>query len=219
MIIAIDGPAGAGKSTVARILAQELGFLYIDTGAMYRALTLKAIAEKIALSDTPRIIEMARVTGIDVKNDSPSGSLRIFLDGEDVTQKIRHPAITKIVSDIAKIKEVRQIMLGLQRAFGKRRDSVLDGRDIGSVVFPGADKKFYLDAKFEVRVMRRFEELKGLGEDVTLAEVREDLHNRDTIDTNRDFAPLKKAEDAIYVDTTDMSIEQVVENLLKWINL
>jgi cytidylate kinase len=214
MIIAIDGPAGSGKSTVARILAHKLGFLYIDTGAMYRALTLKAIEEKIDIKDTTGLIEMANNSRIDLMNN-PDGSIKIILDGRDVTGLIREPRITQWVSDIAKIKGIRQIMLGLQRKLGKERDSVLDGRDIGTVVFPDADKKFYIDADFKERVRRRYKELKELCQIITLEEVEKDLRNRDTIDSTREFAPLKKAADAIYIDTTDMTIEEVVNEVLK----
>ncbi|MEW6101619.1 MAG: (d)CMP kinase [Candidatus Omnitrophota bacterium] len=224
MIIAIDGPAGAGKSTVAKIIAQKLGFLYIDTGAMYRALTLKVLGENIPLSETGEIIQAARSSRIELKNNS--GSLLVFLDGRDVSREIRQPKITQFVSDIAKIKEVREEMLKLQRKMGRESNSVLDGRDIGTVVFPDAGKKFYIDAKFPERAKRRYEELKGLGEDVTLEEIEKDLKNRDTIDSSREFAPLKKADDAIYIDTTDLTIEEVVDRVLKdigpqdkWTNL
>jgi len=217
MIVAIDGPAGAGKSTVAKIIAKRLGFLYIDTGAMYRALTLKSLEDKIDSQDSAGLIEMAKNTRIDLKN-SPDGSLEILLDGRDVTKEIRQPLITKFVSDIAKIKGVREVMLGLQRKLGSQRDAVLDGRDIGTVVFPNADKKFYLDANFKERVSRRHKELRELGQDVTLSDVDSDLRNRDNIDSTREFAPLKKAEDAIYIDTTDMTIREVVGRALKEIS-
>jgi cytidylate kinase len=217
MIIAIDGPAGAGKSTVAKIIAQKLGFLYVDTGAMYRALTLKVIKEKIDIKNISRIIEMARRSQVDLRNNQ-DGSLSLFLDSEDVTDEIRQPRITKLVSDIARIKEVRQVMLGVERRLGKERDSVLDGRDIGTVVFPEADKKFYIDARFEERVRRRYKELTDLGQEITQEEVAADLGNRDTIDSTREVAPLKKAEDAIYIDTTGMTIEEVVNKILKHIN-
>ncbi|MCM8796020.1 MAG: (d)CMP kinase [Candidatus Omnitrophica bacterium] len=213
MIIAIDGPAGAGKSTVSKIIARKLGFLYIDTGAMYRALTLKAISEKINLQDTDQIIEMARHTEINLIN-TKDGQLKVFLDGKDVTLKIRQPEITKLVSAVAKIKEVREMMLKLQRKLGRSEDSVLDGRDIGTVVFPDAEKKFYLDAEFSERARRRYKELKDLGQDVTLKDIEEDLHNRDTLDSTREVAPLKKADDAIYIDTTNMTIKEVVNKIL-----
>ena len=216
MIIAIDGPAGAGKSTVAKIIAQKMGFLYIDTGAMYRALTLKVLRQKIDIQDKDRIIKAAQDSNIDLKHN-PDGSLKVILDAEDVTREIREPVITKFVSDIAKIKEVRENMLKLQRRLGEQRDSVLDGRDIATVVFPDADKKFYIDAGFKERVMRRYKELRGLGQNVTENEVKADLHNRDTIDSTRVFAPLKKADDAVYVDTTNMTIEEVVNKILSYV--
>lgn len=217
MIIAVDGPAGAGKSTVSRLIAQKLGFLYIDTGAMYRALTLKAIIEGVDAEDSASLIAMAKRTQIDLKNES-DGSLKVLLDGKDVTCEIRQPCITKLVSDIAKLKEVREVMLGLQRKLGKGRDSVLDGRDIGTVVFPDARHKFYIDAVFPVRVERRHKELKELGQEINLKEVEDDLHNRDTIDSTREVAPLKKAEDAVYIDTTNMTIQQAVDKVLSYIN-
>lgn len=216
MIIAIDGPAGAGKSTVAKILAKKLKFTYIDTGAMYRALTLKAIETKTDINDTTQLIEIARTTGINLINNH-EGSLRVLLDGRDVSQDIRHPRVTKFVSDVAKVREIREVMLKLQRALGAEKDCILDGRDIGTVVFPGADIKFYLDAKVDERIKRRHKELNEAGTDISLKEVSKDLNNRDTIDSNREFAPLKKAHDAIHIDTTNMNVEQVVREMLKWI--
>jgi len=216
VIIAIDGPAGAGKSTVAKLIAKELGFLYIDTGAMYRALTLKALENKIDISDIARIIELAKNTRVELRNNQ-FGPQEVLVDGKDVTLKIRQPRITQFVSDIAKIKGVREVMLALQRNTAKQGNVVLDGRDIGTVVFPNADKKFYIDAEFNERVRRRYKELTDLGQNVTLKDIESDLRNRDTIDSTREFAPLKKAEDAIYVDTTDMTIQEVVDNVLSYI--
>ncbi len=213
MIIAIDGPAGAGKSTVAKKLAQRMGFLYIDTGAMYRCLALKALDQGVAISDTAKIIALAKGVSIDLINN-PDGSLKVLLDGKDVSEAIRKPRVTEVVSDVAKMKEVRQIMVELQRRMGVSKDSVMDGRDIGTVVFPNAQKKFYIDARFEERANRRYKEHKGLGNQASLEDVKNDLHNRDTIDSTREFSPLKKADDAIYVDTTDMSIEEVVAYLV-----
>ncbi|MFH0935619.1 MAG: (d)CMP kinase [Candidatus Omnitrophota bacterium] len=214
MIIAIDGPAGAGKSSVAKTIAKKLGVLYIDTGAMYRALTLKALENKVDINDTARLIEMSGRTQISLRN-SPDGSLEVFLDGRDVSVEIRQPQITRFVSDIARVKEVREVMLGLQRGLGKDGNAVLDGRDIGTVVFPGADKKFYIDADFKERVKRRHKELLATDSKITAAEVEADLSNRDKIDSTREFAPLKKAQDALYIDTTDMTIEEVVEILMR----
>lgn len=213
MIIAIDGPAGAGKSTVAKILAKRLGFLYIDTGAMYRALTLKALETDRDIEDAGSLIDMARDTAIDLIDNPQTGSLEVILDGRDVSREIRDPRITKVVSDIAKIREIREVLLRVQRELGSRKDSVLDGRDIGTVVFPGADKKFFIDADFGERVRRRYEELKKLGQKITVENVSEDLRNRDTIDSTREFAPLKKAADAVYIDTTDMSIEEAADTI------
>jgi len=212
MIIAIDGPAGAGKSTVAKILAKRLGFLYIDTGAMYRALTLKALESNLPISDEPAIIRLANEVKIDLRNN-PDESLSVILDGEDVSLAIRQPRITQFVSDLAKIKQVRQVLVKMQREFGRKDNCVLDGRDIGTVVFPDAQKKFFIDASANERIQRRFKELKGLGQKVSENEVAKDLTNRDNIDSTRQASPLRQAQDAIYIDTTDLSIEQVVEKM------
>lgn len=216
MIIAIDGPAGAGKSTVARIIAQKLGFIYIDTGAMYRALTLKSLGEKIDIKDNQRIIKMAASSCIELINN-PDGSVKVFLDKRDVSKEIRQPCITQFVSDIAKIKEVREIMLRLQRRLGGQNNVVLDGRDIGTVVFPDADRKFYIDAEINERIKRRYKELRDSGQTVEIKDVQSDLSKRDKIDSTREFAPLKKAEDAIYIDTTEMAVEDVVNKILSYI--
>lgn len=216
MIIAVDGPSGAGKSTVARILAKRLGFLYVDTGAMYRALTLKALENKIPVSDEKRINDLASGVRIDLRNNS-DGSLSVILDGRDVSPDIRQARITRFVSDVAKIKEVREIMVKMQRELGQKKDCVLDGRDIGTVVFPDAQKKFFIDATLQVRVQRRFKELRGLDQDITLNDVEMDLSNRDKIDSTRQVSPLRQAQDAIYIDTSDLSIEQVVDKMFEFI--
>jgi len=212
MIIAIDGPAGAGKSTVAKILAKKLGFLYIDTGAMYRALTLKVLENNLPITDVPGITRLANEIKIGLRNN-PDGPLTVILDEKDVSLAIREPRITQFVSDIAKIKEVRQILVKMQRELGQKGNCVLDGRDIGTVVFPQAQKKFFIDASAGERVKRRFKELKGLGREVAEDEVAKDLANRDKIDSTREASPLRQAPDAVYMDTTDLSIEQVVEKM------
>jgi len=212
MIIAIDGPAGAGKSTVAKTIAKKLKFLYIDTGAMYRALALKALENKIEVKDADALVRMAKDSRIELSNN-PDGSLKILLDGRDISSEIRQPRITKVVSDIAKLKDIREVMVQLQRHFGRHGNVVLDGRDIGTVVFPDADKKFFIDAQFKERVNRRYKELIGMGQKISLSDVEADLHNRDTIDTTRKVAPLKKAEDAVYIDTTDLNIEEAVDKV------
>jgi cytidylate kinase len=216
MIIAIDGPAGAGKSTVAKILAKKLGFLYIDTGAMYRALTLKALETNTDIANVEKMGLLAESVNIDLRNN-PDGSLSVSLDGKDVSADIRVPRITRFVSDVAKIKSVRQVMVRLQRELGKRDNCVLDGRDIGTVVFPDAQVKFYIDASSSERVNRRYKEMRGLGQDIVIQDVEKDLTNRDTIDSTRECSPLKQAKDAIYLDTTNLTIEQVVEVILKHI--
>ncbi|MCX5707336.1 MAG: (d)CMP kinase [Candidatus Omnitrophica bacterium] len=217
MIIAIDGPAGAGKSTVAKIIAKKLGFLYIDTGAMYRAITLKALENGIDIKDTQKITEAASASTIDLINN-PDSSLKVLLDSRDVSLEIRQPRITQFVSDIAKIKSVREVMLKMQRKLGHQVNAVLDGRDIGTVVFPDAKKKFYIDADFKERVNRRHKELKDLDQGITVESVSLDLSNRDTIDSTRECAPLKKADDAIFIDTTNLTIEEVAEKVLGYIH-
>ncbi len=212
MIIAIDGPAGAGKSTVAKILAKKLGFLYIDTGAMYRALTLKALDNHVPVNDEAAVIRLAQGVKIDLINN-PDGPLTVMLDGKDVSLAIRQPRITQFVSDVAKIKEVRQVLVQMQREMGRRGDCILDGRDIGTVVFPGAQRKFFIDASPGERVNRRYKELNGLGQKVEEQDVAADLANRDKIDSTRQTSPLRQAADAIYIDTTALSIEQVVEKM------
>ncbi|MFA5725105.1 MAG: (d)CMP kinase [Candidatus Omnitrophota bacterium] len=217
MIIAIDGPAGAGKSTVAKLIAKSLNFLYIDTGAMYRALTLKALEQGADIKDPQKLSELAAHTDISLLNDS-NAPLKVLLDGRDVSADIRQPRITQFVSEVAKIKEVRKIMVELQRKLGNKGNAVLDGRDIGTVVFPEAEKKFYIDAIFEERVNRRYKESTGLGQKLTAEDVAADLANRDKIDSGRAVAPLKQADDAVYVDTTKLSIEEVVNKVLGFIN-
>ena len=156
---------------------------------------------------------MARAAVIDLQHN-PDGSLKIFLDGRDVSTEIRHPNITRLVSDISKIKEIREVLLSLQRRLGRQKDAVIDGRDIGTVVFPDAEKKFFLDAKIEERAKRRFKELQEADQQITLQDVEIDVRNRDIIDSTRACAPLKKAEDAICIDTTYMTIEEVVNTIL-----
>ena len=219
MIIAIDGPAGSGKSTVAKIIARKMDFLYIDTGAMYRALTLKIIDQGIDPKDEQKVITVAKSTEIGLI-PNPNGPIRVILDGKDVSLAIREPRVTKHVSDIAKIAGVREILVGLQRKLGEGCDSVLDGRDIGTTVFPNAQKKFFVDASFDVRVDRRYKDLLNLNiSGVTREQVASDLANRDTIDSTRAHSPLRKAEDAITIDTTHMSIDEVVAAIISHIKI
>ena len=218
MIVAIDGPAGSGKSTVARMIAQKLGFLYIDTGAMYRAVTLKALDKKIDINSEEQLTKLAQDSDIRLLLNADGGALTVYLDGRDVSKEIRDPAITKYVSDIAKIKGVREAMVKLQRRMGECGSAVLEGRDITTVVFPNAEQKFYIDANFSERTRRRHKELVEAGKIISLKEVEDDLRNRDYIDSSRKVAPLKKADDAQVIDTTYMTIGQVVDTLLTKIN-
>jgi cytidylate kinase len=214
LIIAIDGPAGSGKSTVSKLIAAKLGLLYIDTGAMYRALTLKAMRKAVDLKESEALVKLARETKIDLSHND---RLEVILDGEDVAGLIRTPELTNNVKFIAGVAGVRHEMVRLQRAIGERHPSVLEGRDIGTVVFPDADYKFYLDASIEERSRRRHKELAEARQAVDLAKLKEEIRVRDESDMKRDVGALKKANDAIVVDTTDLSIAQVVDKLLSYI--
>lgn len=209
LVIAIDGPAGAGKSTIAKIIAQELNINYIDTGAMYRAVTLKCLQNNTDIKNEAEVIELAKKTEIDFKDNN------IYLDGKIVNDEIRTIEVTNNVSNVAKIKEVRYLMVNVQRIIGERSSVILDGRDIGSYVFPNADYKFFLIATPEERGSRRYKELIEKGVEVKLQDVIDDIIKRDEIDSNREFAPLVKAEDAIEVDTTGKSIKDVVNLVLQ----
>lgn len=217
-IIAIDGPVGSGKSTIARILAGRLGFIYVDTGAMYRALTLKALNGKIDLKNSRELVRLAAKTEIKLYQPNKKAKARVYLDGKDVTKKIRMSDVTNAVSYIAPVKGVRRHMVVLQRAIGNSKNAVLEGRDIGTVVFPDADIKFYLDASLKERVKRRFNELKAEGVKVPLRQLEKQIRLRDKKDKTRKIAPLKKAKDAIYIDTTNMTRPGVVKTLLEYIN-
>ncbi|MFA7636585.1 MAG: (d)CMP kinase [Monoglobales bacterium] len=209
--IAIDGPGGAGKSTIAKIIAKKLGCVYIDTGAMYRAVGLFAVRSGI---DTENAAELEKVLGdIEIDIENLNGEMHIFLCGEDVSEKIRTPEISMAASNVAKAVPVRLKLVELQRKLAEKNSVIMDGRDIGSYVLPNADAKIYLTADVEDRAKRRFDELILKGSDVKLDDVLEDMKKRDFNDSNRDFAPLCKADDAILVDTTGMELEDSVEKI------
>jgi cytidylate kinase len=211
--VAIDGPAGSGKSTVARLAAEKLGYLYVDTGAMYRALTLKMMNEGIDLSRESDIVAAMEGTSIDILPCAvKGGSLRVLLDGKDVSEPIRTMEVTSNVKHVCKIAEVRKKLVALQRQMAvSAGGAVMEGRDIGTVVLADAGYKFYIDASFERRVERRFSEMKAKGAVVTRAGVAEDLKQRDHTDKTRKVGPLKKADDAVLIDTTDLSVGDVVD--------
>ncbi|MFH0753648.1 MAG: (d)CMP kinase [Candidatus Omnitrophota bacterium] len=211
-VIVIDGPAGAGKSTVAKGLARKLGVAFMDTGAMYRALTLKALRHKVSFEDEAGLVRLAHETHIDLVND-PGRPLQVLLDGEDVSEAIRSIEVTNNTFYVARTPDVRHVMVNWQRQMGSRRPMVGDGRDLGTVVFPDAQFKFYLDADFQVRCQRRIDELKAKGQAVDEAALIKDLADRDQKDFSRKVGPLKKADDAIVIDSTGMTIDEVIETL------
>jgi cytidylate kinase len=211
--IAIDGPAGAGKSTIAKAIAKELGIMYLDTGAMYRAVALKAMEDGIDTLDEENISLM--VSNINIKITYSDGEQKIFLEGKDVSHEIRKPSVSIGASNVATIPAVRLKMVEIQREMASSNSVVMDGRDIGTYVLPNADYKFFLNASVEERARRRYKEQidKGIN-NKTFDEVLEDICYRDKNDSNRKFAPLKKAEDAIEIDTTDMNISDVINKIL-----
>ena len=216
IVIAIDGPAGAGKSTVAKELARRLGFTYLDTGAMYRALTLKAIQQKVNLEDETALVSLAKKTIIEITADDKN-TLRVLLDGRDVSEIIRSLEVTNNTFYIARTPGVREVMVERQREIGRTTNVVVEGRDVGTVVFPKATKKFYLDADFNERSRRRIDELRAKGKNVDEQSLKEDLQERDTKDFTRKAGPLKKADDAIVIDSTHLSIEDVIGKILGFI--
>lgn len=209
MIIAIDGPAGAGKSTISKIIAEKLNIVYIDTGAMYRAVTYYFLNNDINFNDKIQVENALDSINIDFIDDD------IFLNDENVSVQIRSKAINDNVSHVSAIGIVRTKMVDLQRSMSKKKSVLLDGRDIGTVVFPNADYKFYIIASVEVRANRRLLQEKEKGVISNIEDIKKSIQNRDYIDSNRDVSPLRKAEDAIEIDTSCMSIEETVEKILK----
>jgi len=215
LVIAIDGPSGAGKSTTARLLAERLGYIYIDTGAMYRAVGWKTRREGIDPEDEEKLEDLCRRTEVAIKQDNSDP--RFYVDGQDVTGELRTPEMGMTASAVSKSPSVRARLLTLQRELGKNGGVVMDGRDIGTVVFPGADVKFYLDAGAEERGRRRHRELREKGMDVELGRITRELADRDRQDSGRSLAPLRRADDALLIDTTSMNIDEVVNAMMAYI--
>jgi cytidylate kinase len=212
MIISIDGPSGAGKSTLGRMIARELGYLYIDTGAMYRAVALAVLESNVRLNDAGAVAAVAEKA--DIKLEGDPDSLRVSLNGRDVSEEIRTEEVSHAASVISTIPEVRRTLVERQRKMGKRGRVVLDGRDIGTVVFPNADIKFFLTAQPQERASRRFKEERLRERDVTFEETLTDINTRDQRDSTRADSPLAIADQAVVIDSTDLSIEEVSERMI-----
>ncbi len=210
MIITIDGPSGSGKSTTARLLAQHLNITHLDTGAMYRVVTWGLKKENIDINDISRVGSFLEQTNILYKNAN-----EIFLNGELVPSDIRKKDITSNVSVVSALQVVRDFLVDFQRKLGKKMDCVIEGRDIGSVVFPKADFKFFLTADINVRSMRRKNELKKIGEDLPIDEIKASIQRRDLIDSSRDLSPLKRPEGSVKIDSTDLTIDEQIEKMIK----
>jgi CMP/dCMP kinase len=216
MIITIDGPGGAGKSTVSKVLAKKLGYIYLDTGALYRALAYKALKNKVPLDDVSALNSLCSNTGVVLKNIA--GQMKVYLDGEDVGDKIRTEEIGLAASKISAFAVVRQSLLQLQREAGAKGGIVAEGRDMGSVVFPHADYKFYLDADIEERIKRRYKDLLGKGNFSELQSIQKDMLARDKQDSEREIAPLKPTSCSIIIDSTDLSVVETVEKIIQQVS-
>ena len=210
--IAIDGPAGAGKSTAAKIVAKKLGILYLDTGAMYRAIGFKALKQSLDTKNSQQIESILKDTSVEIKYID--GVQNIFLDGENITPYIRQNDVSLAARDVSASPAVRIKIVEIQREIAKNNDCILDGRDIGTYVLPNAKYKFYITATAEERAKRRYKELSEKGQNISFEEVLQNIIVRDKNDSEREFAPLKKADDAYEFDTTTMSIDDVVKELL-----
>lgn len=210
--VAIDGPAGAGKSTIAKAVAKKMNLIYVDTGMMYRAISLFMLRRKIDLQDRGKIVEACKSVDVTIRYEN--GMQMVFLNGENVSDCLRTEEVGNAASVISPIPEVRRKLVELQRRLAAESDCIMDGRDIGTCVLPDAQKKIYLTASSEVRAKRRYDELTAKGEVCDLKKIREDIEERDYRDMHREISPLKQAEDAIPVDTSDMTIEEVVEKII-----
>jgi len=215
LIIAIDGPAGAGKSTISRMVAKRLGLLYIDTGAMYRAVTWKALQKGVDFNDLGKIAAIARKIKIELKRDDGKDALRVFADEKDITGDIRTENVSRHSRIVAAVEGVRKVLVKRQREIGKKGGVVMEGRDIGTHVFPGADVKIFLDASPLERAKRRYKELKAKGVSVNLKQIAEDISKRDHQDSTRKFSPLRKAEGSVVIDSTGLTLKGVADRILK----
>lgn len=211
--IAIDGPAGAGKSTIAKRAAAELGFIYVDTGAMYRSMALYFLRHGIKGDEEQRVSDACG--DIEVSIEYENGEQQVILNGENVNDFIRTEEVSMMTSDTSKYPAVREKLLSLQRELAQKKNVIMDGRDIGTCVLPQADLKIYLTASVKARADRRYKELLEKGQKPVLAEIARDIEERDYRDMNREISPLKQAEDAVYLDSSDMGIEEVIEAILK----
>jgi cytidylate kinase len=216
-VITIDGPAGAGKSTVSKTLAKKLNYIYLDTGALYRALAYKTLKLKISLDDVSALVNLCSSTTVVLKNID--GQMKVSVDGEDVEEKIRTEEVGLAASKISTFAVVRERLLNLQREAGAQGGIVAEGRDMGSVVFPHADYKFYLDAKLEERIKRRYEELLDKGNLVEYKSIQKDMFARDKQDKQREIAPLKAPDDAIIIDSDNLSAAEVVDKIIFYISV
>ena len=216
LVIAVDGPAASGKSTTSKLVAKDLGYLYVDTGAMYRAMTLKVLQHEINLEAEERISRLAEKTNI--RLEQHDDQLKVFLDSKEVTRAIRSRAVTNAVSAVSAIKKVREVMVREQRRIGVNGGIVLDGRDIGTVVFPNADLKIFMIANVKERASRRQKDLIKEGIDVSLEELVEEINERDRKDSKRNISPLRKADDAIILDTTNLTIAKQVKFIVNKAN-
>ena len=213
--VAIDGPAGAGKSTIAKAAAKELGFIYVDTGALYRAIAYNAVTKGV-IDDTQKIIDMLTDTNVELKY--VDGVQAVYLNGDDVSAYIRTPEISMGASKVSAIPQVREFLLNLQRDIAQKNNVIMDGRDIATVVLPNADVKIFLFASPECRAQRRYKELMEKGEDVTLEDVLADVNQRDYQDSHREIAPLKPSEESVMADTSKLNLEesiQLIINIIK----
>lgn len=210
MIIAIDGPSGSGKGTIATLLAKKLNFTYIDTGAMYRCVALKSLRENLKITDEEKIVDLLKNMDIRLTNDD-----KVFMDNEDVSDEIRSVEVTHRVSIISSIIELRKIMKQKQREFAKKNSIVMEGRDITTEVFPDADYKFYLDASVNVRAKRRYKQNKEKGIECTLEEVKKAIEERDYNDTHRPVGSLMRTDDQIYIDSSNMTIDEVLNKIME----